>query len=118
MTKSNEDSREMGSQGENPSAENDPNANSGEASSSGPSLEPNGSSDTGKSGDQHPPQDEADPDALPEVEPLTPELVEDEAIRGDFMIRWAVVLLAAPVGMHGNLRNGDPRAYQDRPIHC
>ncbi len=31
---------------------------------------------------------------LPEYEPLTPELVEDEAIRGDFMIRWVVVLLA------------------------
>ncbi|MEX1229642.1 MAG: hypothetical protein WEB58_05360 [Planctomycetaceae bacterium] len=31
---------------------------------------------------------------LPEWEPLTPELVEDEAIRGDFMLRWAVVLLA------------------------
>ena len=33
-------------------------------------------------------------DDLPEWEPLTPELVEDEAIRGDFMLRWAVVLLA------------------------
>jgi tetratricopeptide (TPR) repeat protein len=31
---------------------------------------------------------------LPEYEPLTPELVEDEAIRGDFVIRWALVLLA------------------------
>lgn len=31
---------------------------------------------------------------LPEYEPLTPELVEDEAIRGDFMIRSVVVLLA------------------------
>ncbi|MGQ0634202.1 MAG: tetratricopeptide repeat protein [Planctomycetaceae bacterium] len=27
-------------------------------------------------------------------EPLTPELVEEEAIRGDVMLRWAVVLLA------------------------
>lgn len=33
-------------------------------------------------------------DELPEWEPLTPELVEDEAIRADFMLRWAVVLLA------------------------
>ncbi|MEX2288401.1 MAG: tetratricopeptide repeat protein [Planctomycetaceae bacterium] len=33
-------------------------------------------------------------DELPEFEPLTPELVEDEAIRGDFVLRWAVVLLA------------------------
>jgi len=37
--------------------------------------------------------DESDDD-LPKKEPLTPELVEDEAIRGDFMLRWAVVLLA------------------------
>lgn len=29
-----------------------------------------------------------------EYEELTPELVEDEAIRGDFVIKWAVVLLA------------------------
>jgi hypothetical protein len=39
--------------------------------------------------------DEGESDELPETEPLTPELVEDEAIRGDFMIRWAVILLAA-----------------------
>ncbi len=30
---------------------------------------------------------------LPEYEPLTPELVEEEAIRGDFMLQWAAVLL-------------------------
>ena len=35
---------------------------------------------------------------LPDWEPLTPELVEDEAIRGDFMLRWAVVLLALLIG--------------------
>ena len=35
---------------------------------------------------------------LPEWEPLTPELVEDEAIRGDYMLRWAVVLLALLIG--------------------
>jgi len=33
-------------------------------------------------------------DGLPPWEPLTPELVEDEAIRGDFMLSWAVILLA------------------------
>lgn len=33
------------------------------------------------------------PSDLPEREELTPELVEDEAIRGDFMLRWALVLL-------------------------
>ncbi len=37
-------------------------------------------------------------DGLPEWEPLTPEIVEDEAIRGDFMLRWAVVLLALMIG--------------------
>lgn len=62
-----------------------------------------------------PPAPEADPSAgqtataaqatpssseegLPEWEPLTPELVEDEAIRGDFMLRWAAVLLAILLG--------------------
>lgn len=47
-----------------------------------------------------PPQtapDEPDSD-LPEREPLTPELVEDEALRGDFMMRWATVLLALLLG--------------------
>src|SRR5579863_9193853 len=29
-----------------------------------------------------------------ESEPLTPDLVEEEAIRGDFVLRWGVVLLA------------------------
>ncbi len=36
----------------------------------------------------------AEEEGLPEWEPLTPELVEDEAIRGDFMLRWAAILLA------------------------
>jgi tetratricopeptide (TPR) repeat protein len=47
-----------------------------------------------------PPEGEAasDDDDLPEWEPLTPELVEDEAIRGDFMLRWAVILLALLLG--------------------
>jgi tetratricopeptide (TPR) repeat protein len=34
-----------------------------------------------------------DLDELPEEQPLTPELVEEEAIRGDFMLRWAAILL-------------------------
>lgn len=45
--------------------------------------------------------DSGDGDAtegLPEWEPLTPELVEEEAIRGDFMLRWAVVLLGLLYG--------------------
>ena len=37
-------------------------------------------------------------DDLPEWEPLSPEIVEDEAIRGDFMLRWAVILLAFLLG--------------------
>ncbi len=36
-------------------------------------------------------------DQLPDWE-LTPELVEEEAIRGDFMLRWAVVLLGVLYG--------------------
>jgi len=43
-------------------------------------------SETGKQSDSE--------EGLPEWEPLTPELVEDEAIRGDFMLRWAAILLA------------------------
>lgn len=38
-------------------------------------------------------------EGLPEWEPLTPELLEDEAIRGDFVIRWAVVGLALLLGV-------------------
>ncbi|MCP4170396.1 MAG: hypothetical protein GY758_06440 [Fuerstiella sp.] len=37
-------------------------------------------------------------DELPEEEELTPELVEDEAIRGDFMLRWAAIFLAVLFG--------------------
>lgn len=37
-------------------------------------------------------------DSQMDWEPLTPEIVEDEAIRGDFMLRWAVVLLALLIG--------------------
>ena len=37
-------------------------------------------------------------EGLPEWEPLTPELVEDEAVRGDFVLRWAVVGLALLFG--------------------
>ncbi len=37
-------------------------------------------------------------EGLPEWEPLSPEIVEDEAIRGDFMLRCAVILLALMIG--------------------
>lgn len=33
-----------------------------------------------------------------EYEPLSPELVEEDAIRGDFVLRWAVILLAFLLG--------------------
>lgn len=38
-------------------------------------------------------------EGLPEWEPLTPELVEDEAIRGDFVVRWVVVGLSLLLGI-------------------
>ena len=38
------------------------------------------------------------PDELPEEEPLTPEMVEEEAVRGDFMLRWAAIFLAVLLG--------------------
>ncbi|MEX0716137.1 MAG: hypothetical protein WD066_06105 [Planctomycetaceae bacterium] len=38
--------------------------------------------------------DEPEADGLPEQRELTPEDIEDEAIRGDFVLRWMVVLLA------------------------
>ena len=37
-------------------------------------------------------------DELPDYEELTPELVEEEAIRGDFMLRWASIFLAVLFG--------------------
>ncbi len=37
-------------------------------------------------------------DELPEEEPLTAEMVEEEAVRGDFMLRWAAVCLAVLMG--------------------
>lgn len=49
----------------------------------------------------------ADEEGLPEWQPLTPEMVEDEAIRGDFMMRWAVILLAFLLGC---TEVGDSRA--------
>ncbi|MGD9712461.1 MAG: hypothetical protein AB7V46_10395, partial [Thermomicrobiales bacterium] len=39
-----------------------------------------------------------DTTATVESEELTPELVEEEAIRGDFMLRWSVILLALLLG--------------------
>ncbi|MEW4487778.1 hypothetical protein AB1L42_06825 [Thalassoglobus sp. JC818] len=39
-----------------------------------------------------------DPEPLPDWEELTPEYFEDECRRGDFMLRWAVILLAVLFG--------------------
>ena len=47
-----------------------------------------------ESAEQEDQQHPLDEDGLPEVIPLTPELVEEEAIRGDLMLRAFVVLLA------------------------
>lgn len=44
------------------------------------------------------PQPQTAEEGLPEFEPMSPELAEDEAIRGDFMLRWAVILLALLFG--------------------
>ena len=57
-----------------------------------PAAEPAGAAEakeTTEAASEQLPEDE-----LPEWEPLTPEDVEDEAIRGDFVLRWAAVLLA------------------------
>lgn len=42
--------------------------------------------------------DAKDADPLPEIEERTPEYVEEEAQRGDFVLRWAIVLLALMLG--------------------
>ena len=44
------------------------------------------------------PDNPVEEDELPEWEPMTPELAEEEAMRGDFMLRWAVVLMALLMG--------------------
>lgn len=65
-----------------------------------PPKEPsnNASDDTASELPQAASTELSDPEGMPEYEPLTPELVQDEAARGDFMLRWAVVLLAFLMG--------------------
>lgn len=53
-------------------------------------------SDADRSEQNSPAAEESD--ELPEDEELTPELVEEEAIRGDFMLRWAGIFLAVLFG--------------------
>ena len=65
-----------------------------------PSVEnPDGSASVDQRPDQTIPPLAPEDEGLPEWEPLTPELVEDEAIRGDFVIRWVVVGLALLLGI-------------------
>ncbi len=82
-------SKDADSSGTDPSvaeAADDPNRTTSEVESSGPdAADSEGAPEV--SGD-------VEQEELPEWEALTPELVEDEAIRGDFMLRWSVVLLA------------------------
>ncbi|MEI7494618.1 MAG: hypothetical protein WCJ92_08515, partial [Alphaproteobacteria bacterium] len=73
---------------ESKSVANDPSATNVDGSTSADQLPGQGIS-------PHAPEE----DGLPEWEPLTPELVEDEAIRGDFVIRWVVVGLALLLGI-------------------
>src|SRR5690242_2665013 len=47
---------------------------------------------------QSDPASSAAADGLPDDDALTPEVLEDEALRGDLMLRWAVVLLAFLLG--------------------
>lgn len=61
-------------------------------------LSQGGSRQTTGSTEQALNENRPDQDELPEFEPLTPELVEEEAIRGDFMLRWAVIFLALLFG--------------------
>ena len=66
--------------------------NDAEAASEGDAADSEGNADGGGEGEG------GGEDDLPEFEPLTPELLEDEAIRGDFMLRWAIILLALLFG--------------------
>ena len=75
----------------------EPDAESDSESDGGDDVE---DSESGGDDDGSVDSESADDD-LPEYEPLTPELVAEEAERGDFMLRWAVVLLAVLLGCYG-----------------
>lgn len=93
---------------EEATTEESPSAAGDSTESSDESDSPSDDSDSAKdesggdaeAGDAEAGSDEPDGDDedLPEWEPLSPEIVEDEAIRGDFMLRWAVILLAFLLG--------------------
>lgn len=72
---------------------------SGDASQDSESPKPEDSPDGAAVSTNKVFSDERDlPDELPEEEPLTPEMVEEEAVRGDFMLRWAAIFLAVLLG--------------------
>ncbi len=55
-------------------------------------------SETSPAADAPVPENITPSDGLPEEFVLTPELVEEEAIRGDVVLRWAAILLAFLIG--------------------
>ncbi len=64
-------------------------ASAGSSSRAALTTEPTGSDDAAGKPAEAPPADE-----LPEDFELTPEIIEDEALRNDFMLRLAIVLIA------------------------
>ncbi len=71
---------------------------SGDASQDSESTKPEDSPDAAAISKKSAFTDEHDLDELPDEEPLTPEMVEEEAVRGDFMLRWAAIFLAVLMG--------------------
>ena len=71
---------------------------SGDASQDSESPKPDDSPDVAAVSSKSVFTDEHDQDELPDEEPLTPEMVEEEAVRGDFMLRWAAIFLAVLMG--------------------
>lgn len=71
---------------------------SGDASQDSESTKPEDSPDAAAVPKKSVFTDEHDLDELPEEEPLTPDMVEEEAVRGDFMLRWAAIFLAVLMG--------------------
>lgn len=86
---------------ENPdeSLEKKPDSNENESSNPQPAETPSSIPQEAAAPGEEGTATATDGEGLPEWEPLTPELVEDEAIRGDFVIRWVVVGLALLLGI-------------------
>ena len=72
---------------------------SGDASQDSESPKPEDSPDAAAVSSSTVFSDERDlHDELPQEEPLTSEMVEEEAVRGDFMLRWAAIFLGVLMG--------------------